>query len=105
MSLRLSNLKRNLLRTTRAPRVNTLLQNLVIPIVADKPSRPVMYPRIEETRAYEVGPDSLRGQLCGNTRGQPDQSVFRSGVRGAGGKAEKRIYGSNVDDSTTAAAG
>ena len=55
-----------------------------------------MHLRIEETGAYEVGPDSLRGQLCGNTRGQPDQSVFRSGVRGAGGKAEKRIYGSNV---------
>ena len=35
----------------------------------------------------------------------PDQSVFRSGARGAGGKAEKRIYRSNVDDSTTAAAG
>ena len=52
--------------------------------------------RIEETRAYEVGPDSLRGQLCGNTRGQPDQSVFRSGLRGSGGKAEKRIYESNV---------
>ena len=67
--------------------------------------RPRVHLRINETRAYEVGPDSLRGQLCGNTRGQPDQSVFRSGVRGAGGKAEKRIYGSNVDDSTTAAGG
>jgi hypothetical protein len=87
----LSNLKRNLLQTTRAPRVNTLLQNLVIPIVADKPSRPVMHLRIEETRAYEVDPDSLRGQLCGNTRGQPISPCFEVAYAEPVGKPRKEF--------------
>src|SRR5258708_18660163 len=81
----------NLLRTTRTPRVNALLENLVIPVVANKPSRPAMHRRIDETRAYEVDPDSLRGQLCENTRSQSDQSAFRSDVRGAGGKVEEKF--------------
>ena len=82
--------------------MNTLLQNLFIPTVADKPSRPAMHLRVDETRAYEVGPDSLRGQLWETLEVNPISPCFRSGVRGAGGKPRKGFYGSNVDDSTTA---
>ena len=56
--------------------MNTLLQNLFIPTVADKPSRPAMHLRVDETRAYEVGPDSLRGQLWETLEVNPISPCF-----------------------------
>jgi hypothetical protein len=77
----------------RASREHTVAESC-IPIVADKPSRLLMHLRINETIAYEVGPDSLQCQLCGNARGQPDRSVLGSGTR-------SRLEGREIDPTLT----
>src|ERR1039457_3955356 len=88
----------DLIRTACAPGMNTWYQNLVIQVVADDAAQPVMHRRIDESRTNEVDPDSLRRQLRGNARSQPDLSVLRGHVRRAGGEAEKGVDGTDVDD-------
>ena len=97
----MSNQKCNLLRTTRAPRVNTLLQNPVIPIVADKPSRPVIL-CIEEIRAQEVG-------TCGASSAEtlevnPISPFFEVACAESVGKPRENLW-IQRDDNTAAAAG
>src|ERR1700694_2620990 len=50
------------------------------------------------------GPDSLGRQLRGNAGGQPDLPVFRSDIRRARRETKKRVYGTDVDDSTAMSA-
>ena len=81
-----------------APRVNTLLQNLVVESVADDPSEPPMHRRVNDCRASEVDPDTLRRQLRRHARCQPDQAVFRGDIGRSGREAEEGVDGADVDD-------
>jgi hypothetical protein len=83
----------SLANDARASREHTVPESC-IPIVVDKPSRLVMHLRINETRAYEVSPDSLQCKLCENARGQPGRSVFGSGTR-------SRLEGREIDPTLT----
>ena len=78
--------------------MNTGYQNLVVQVIAEEAARPVMHRRIDESRTHEVDPDSLRRQLRGNARSQPDLSVLRGHLRRASGEAKKGVDGTDIDD-------
>src|SRR5450755_1297517 len=77
----------------------------IVQFIADDPAQPAMHRCVDKSWAHQIDPDTLRREFRRNTAGQADQSMFGSNICGTGGKAKKGIYGSDIDDRTTVAAG
>ena len=63
--------------------MDALLQHGVVHFVAEELARTLMHCRIDNARADDVDPYSLRSQLRGNACRQSDQTMLRRNVSSA----------------------